>query len=66
MTTFNVNRIVDQVPALKRGIVWCRACGHSRRVDSAEAMRSGWPTHCGATMTIDGPDEQARATTERP
>lgn len=27
--------------------------------DSAAAMRSGWPKCCGATMTIDAPDERA-------
>jgi Zn finger protein HypA/HybF involved in hydrogenase expression len=47
-------------PSLKRGMVWCRECGHSQRVDSSEAMQSGWPKCCGYTMTIDSPEEQER------
>lgn len=47
--------IVDDVPALKRGQVWCRKCGASLKVDSAECLRSGWPKCCGYTMTIDAP-----------
>lgn len=50
--------IVDQVPQLKRGQVWCRKCGSTQRVDSAEALGSGWPKCCGYTMTIDSPEEQ--------
>ncbi len=53
------DNIAASVPQLKRGIVWCRACGYSQRVESADAMRHGWPKHCGYTMTIDSPDEQA-------
>jgi hypothetical protein len=45
-------------PKLARGRVWCLSCGASRVVDSAVAMRVGWPTCCGATMTIDGPGER--------
>lgn len=52
--------VVDAVPQLKRGQVWCRKCGHTERVDSATCLRAGWPKHCGETMTIDSPDEQAR------
>ena len=45
-------------PKLERGQVWCRSCGATRRVDSADAMRDGWPKCCGYTMTIDSPDER--------
>ena len=45
-------------PKLTRGQVWCRTCGRSERVDSAECFRSGWPKCCGYTMTIDSPDER--------
>lgn len=45
-------------PKLSRGQVWCRTCGHTQKVDSAVAMRVGWPKHCGFTMTIDAPDER--------
>jgi predicted Abi (CAAX) family protease len=51
-------RLVAAVPQLARGRVWCRSCGASRVVDSAVALRLGWPKHCGATMTIDAPEER--------
>lgn len=51
--------IVADVPQLQRGLVWCTVCGYSERVDSADAMRHGWPKHCGSTMTIDSPEERA-------
>lgn len=46
-------------PSLTRGQVWCRSCGSTRKVDSADCLRSGWPKCCGYTMTIDSPSEQA-------
>lgn len=54
-------KVVADVPQLRRGIVWCTVCGHSERVDSARALAHGWPKHCGYTMTIDSPEERARA-----
>ena len=45
-------------PKLSRGMVWCTECGRSERVDSARALRSGWPKCCGCTMTIDSPEER--------
>ena len=51
--------IARDVPQLRRGMVWCRTCGRSQKVDSAECLRSGWPLCCGQTMTIDSPEEQA-------
>lgn len=53
------DNIVADVPQLRRGMVWCTVCGHSERVDSANALRHGWPKHCGFTMTIDSPEERA-------
>jgi hypothetical protein len=47
-------------PTLARGQVWCRTCGATLRVDSAECLRLGWPRCCGYTMTLDAPDERAR------
>jgi len=47
--------IVDSVPQLKRGKVWCIQCGKMRGLDSADALRNGWPECCGQTMTIDSP-----------
>ena len=46
-------------PSLARGLVWCRTCGSTRKVDSAAALEYGWPKCCGYTMTIDSPEEQA-------
>lgn len=43
---------------LSRGEVWCRACGHSEKVDSAYCLQYGWPKCCGETMTIDSPQER--------
>lgn len=45
-------------PKLARGQVWCRMCGATQKVDSAEAMRHGWPKCCSMTMTIDAPHER--------
>ncbi|HKY80847.1 MAG TPA: hypothetical protein VJM09_05175 [Sphingobium sp.] len=44
---------------LRRGLVWCRRCGRSVQVDPAGAMRHGWPSCCGYTMTIDAPEERS-------
>lgn len=63
MTAKNIDMnkaIAAQIPQLARGRVWCRQCGLTQRIDSAEAMRSGWPKCCGYTMTIDSPEEQKR------
>ena len=54
--------IVDDVPSLKRGRVWCHTCGHTETVNGAACLRLGWPEHCGHTMSIDSPDERARST----
>lgn len=53
-------RIVIEIPQLSRGKVWCRECGATQRVDSAGALRKGWPKCCGYTMSIDSPAEQKR------
>lgn len=55
------NQVVAAVPQLARGQVWCRQCGHTQKVGAAGALSNGWPKHCGYTMTIDSPEEQARA-----
>jgi hypothetical protein len=54
-------KTVESVPRLKRGIVWCRECGASQKVNSAQCLTTGWPTCCGYTMTIDSPEETAHA-----
>lgn len=50
--------LVDTVPQLRRGTVWCTKCGRSQDVFAAIALRIGWPTCCGHTMTIDSPAER--------
>ena len=54
-----IARIIDADPTgkLRRGQVWCRTCGSTRRV--ANGLRHAWPKCCGYTMTIDSPEEQA-------
>ena len=47
---------------LKRGIVWCKTCGRSQKVNSAGSLRHGWPKCCGYTMTIDSPEERESRT----
>mgnify|MGYP001583449962 FL=1 len=51
--------------SLRRGRVWCRECGHSEAVNSVDAFEHGWPKHCGYTMTIDSPEEQAAFATQQ-
>jgi hypothetical protein len=58
-------RIAADVPQLRRGMVWCRICGRSERVDSANALRHGWPKCHGQTMTIDSPEERPKLAMER-
>ena len=31
----------------------CSQCGAIRRANVTEGLRRGWPTHCGATMTLE-------------
>jgi hypothetical protein len=50
--------VVNTVPQLKRGQVWCHTCGNTQRVDSGKALQSGWPKCCGYTMSIDSPEER--------
>ncbi len=54
--------VVQTVPQLRRGRVWCLTCGHTERVDASRCLQEGWPRHCGQTMTIDSPKEYARLT----
>ncbi|PUB80893.1 MAG: hypothetical protein DBP02_19815 [gamma proteobacterium symbiont of Ctena orbiculata] len=57
------NKLANSHPSLQRGIVWCRQCGRSQRVNSSHALQHGWPKCCGYTMTIDSPEEQKRLST---
>lgn len=54
------SKIVQSVPQLKRGMVWCTVCGRSEKVNSNGALKNGWPKCCGYTMTIDSPEERKR------
>lgn len=51
-------KLANSHPSLKRGQVWCRKCGNTLKVDTAECLRNGWPECCGETMTIDKPEEK--------
>lgn len=48
-------------PKLARGRVWCISCGHTEEVDATKALATGWPLHCGATMTVDSPEERSKS-----
>lgn len=56
------DKVAKSHPKLERGQVWCRACGATQMVNTAGALRNGWPKcPCnGHTMTIDSPEEQAK------
>jgi len=54
------NTLAKSEPQLVRGQVWCHACGDTRKVDSAYCLRHGWPLCCGATMSIDSPQERRK------
>lgn len=45
--------IAKSTPKLERGLVQCRKCKKIIKVDSAEALRVGWPTCHEYTMTLD-------------
>jgi hypothetical protein len=51
-------KMASSHPSLSRGQVWCKSCGHTRRVNTPGALANGWPKCCGYTMTIDSPTEQ--------
>lgn len=52
--------VVEDVPQLKRGQVWCVTCGATFKIDAAKCLSKGWPKCCDQTMTIDSPEERAR------
>ncbi len=54
-----IARLARSHPKLERGMVWCKSCGASIKVNSSNCLQYGWPKCCGYTMTIDSPDEQA-------
>jgi hypothetical protein len=60
MFPFDLDKLYSDMvtgsPQLERGLVWCRSCGATQKVDSAHCLRHGWPKCCGATMSIDAPD----------
>lgn len=51
-------RAASSIPQIARGKVWCTTCGCEQSVRGADALRGGWPKHCGYTMTIDSPEER--------
>jgi hypothetical protein len=56
--TVDYTKLAEAHPSLSRGMVWCRKCGRSEKVDGADCLRNGWPKCCGQTMTIDAPSER--------
>jgi hypothetical protein len=53
--------LVECHPSLSRGMVWCKKCRRSQKVNPAECFQHGWPTCCdGFAMTIDSPEEQKK------
>lgn len=58
-------RIAEDVPQIKRGMVWCTVCGRSQEVDGADCLRHGWPVCHGFTMTIDSPEERSARAKEQ-
>jgi hypothetical protein len=57
-----LRRRIAEEAGLAGGIpVYCRSCGITELVDGEEALRSGWPKHCGATMSLDREAMQDRA-----
>lgn len=52
------NSVVESVPQLKRGHVWCHECGAVLRVNAVHCLSYGWPCCCGYTMSLDSPAER--------
>ena len=54
-----IDRVLEDVPQIARGKVWCIKCKRMQHVNGADALRNGWPKCCGSTMTIDSPQWRA-------
>lgn len=59
------NEMASSHPSLQRGQVWCTVCGKTEKVNSGQALQTGWPKCCGYTMTIDSPEERKALTAIR-
>ena len=57
MLTLDHDGMMEVHPKLARRQVWCRECERTRKV-KGNPLPDGWPKCCGATMTIDAPDER--------
>lgn len=53
-----MDSVVEVVPQLKRGLVWCQSCTITKEINPELCLRTGWPKCCGQTMTIDSPEER--------
>lgn len=60
MKPFDYDALVKDVPGLQEGRLFCSSCGRTAHVDPREALAGGWPVCCGATMSLDTPQERAR------
>lgn len=45
--------IAGSSPKLVRGLVQCKICKKIQKVDSSQALQTGWPKCHGYTMTLD-------------
>lgn len=63
-TVDNILKPVTGLNKVKRGMVWCKQCETSQKVDSGVCFRTGWPKCCAYTMTLDSPDERAASIQE--
>ena len=52
-------REMVEIPAIKRGLVFCHTCGRSEKVNGGDCLRHGRPKCCGHTMSLDSPEERA-------
>lgn len=41
--------MIEEVPHLRRGRVWCTVCERTMKVNSGLCMKKGWPKCCGYT-----------------
>ncbi len=62
------NALYDEIarshPSLLTGRVYCTRCSQFRAVNTANALRHGWPKCCGSTMSIDSPTGRNAAVKE--
>ena len=53
MATGIYDAMAKSHPSLERGMVRCKKCDRTLKVDSARCLREGWPKCCGSTMSLE-------------